>query len=74
MATVDNAPGSTAIGAIGSGSGGGGGKGTGPGGDPPRQHYFSKGGDDKVPLWLYDLRSAKSYILEWRMCFPYYRL
>jgi hypothetical protein len=65
MATVDYAPGSTASGALGTGGGGGGNKGDGGGGDPPRGHYNPKGGDTNNPLWLYDLRTATSYLQEY---------
>jgi hypothetical protein len=47
--------------------GGGGGKAPGGGGDPPRKHYVSKGGDVKSPLWMYDVKAAKAYLLKWCM-------
>jgi hypothetical protein len=64
MATVDSAPGSTAIGGGGGGTGGGGKK---PNNNPPPSgHYVAAGGDTSSALWMYETRPAKSYILEWR--------
>jgi hypothetical protein len=71
MATVDSAPGSTAIGSGGGGAGGGGKK-PNQGGGPPKPHYQALGGDTNTPLWLYDVRAVKTYILEWRSySFPF---
>ena len=66
MDAIDFTPGNTAFGVLGKGSGGSDKKGG--GGDLPRGHYYSKGGDTKSALWLYDLKAAKAYILEWRTC------
>jgi hypothetical protein len=66
MTAVDYQMGGTAIGSIGSGGDGGGSKAPRGGGDPPRKHYKPKGGDVESRLWLYDLRSASSYLNEWR--------
>lgn len=70
MSLVSSAPGSHAAGALKpGGSGGGGGGGKKQGGDEPGKGHYASGGDTETLLWAYDLRSAKSYILEWRM-FP----
>jgi hypothetical protein len=67
MDPIDFTPGSTAIGGLSKGSGGSIDK-KGGGGDPPHGHYYSKGGDTKAALRLYDIKAAKAYILEWRSC------
>jgi hypothetical protein len=65
MTTIGTAPGSMATGS-GAGGGGGGGKAPGGGGKKPdRPHYYAWGGDEDTDLWLYDLRSASSYVIEW---------
>jgi len=60
MDVIAFTPSNTTLGALGKGSGG----------DPPRGSYHSKGGDTEAALWLYDIKAAKAYILEWRSCFP----